>query len=108
MAQKVNLVIDQGATFESSFTLTDEDGVGLDLGSHVGNSHMRQYYTSTTFYAFTVTTSNTGIVTLSMTANATNVIPAGRYTYDVELTAPNGNVSRVVEGVASVMPGVTK
>lgn len=108
MAQKVNLVIDQGATFESSFTLTDELGVGLDLANHVGASHMRQYYTSTTFYTFTVTTTNTGIVTLGMSANTTNGIPAGRYVYDVELTAPAGTVSRVLEGIASVMPGVTK
>lgn len=108
MSQKVNISIDQGTTFETSFTLTDENGVGLNLTNYTGAAQMRQYYTSTAYYTFTVNTSNVGVITLGMTANTTNNITAGRYVYDVELTAPDGKISRVVEGMATVWPGVTR
>ena len=45
---------------------------------------------------------------LSMSANTTNSIAAGRYVYDCELTDSNGIVSRLVEGIVTVTPGVTR
>lgn len=69
---------------------------------------MRRHYTSSSFYSFSVTTSNTGVVTLTMTANTTDSVPAGRYVYDVELTDASNNISRVVEGIVTVTPQVTK
>lgn len=108
MAQKVNIVIDQGATFDTSFTLRDDDGLPLDVSTFTGRSQMRKHYTSNTYYAFTVTTSNTGIVALSMNANTTDSIASGRYVYDVELVDDAGKVSRVVEGIVTVTPTVTR
>jgi hypothetical protein len=32
----------------------------------------------------------------------------GRYLYDVEITSSEGEVSRVVEGVVTVTPGITR
>ena len=108
MAQKVNLVIDQGTTFATSFTLNDEDGFPLVLNAHSGSSQMRKHFSSNNFYSFTVSTDANGNVQLAMNAATTNSIPAGRYVYDVELTDPSFNVSRVIEGIVIVTPGVTR
>jgi hypothetical protein len=63
---------------------------------------------SSTSYAFTVGLTSIGVVSLSMSANTTSSIPAGRYLYDLEVQDQNGVVSRLVEGIVTVSPEVTK
>ena len=108
MATKANLSIDQGADFTTTITLS-EDGVGADLTGYTGAGQIRKYYTSSTSVDFEVTTSvQDSTVTLQLTSNTTNSMVAGRYVYDVELTNDSGIVSRVMEGIVTVNPGVTR
>ena len=109
MATKANLVIDQGATYSTSIDVLDEDGIAIDLTNYTGAAQMRKHYTSSNSVAFTVSLGGAdGTVTLSMTANATANIAPGRYVYDVELTSNTGVVSRVLEGIVTVTPNVTR
>lgn len=109
MATKANIYIDQGSTFSTTVTITDINGDPIDLTGYTGAGQMRKSYTSSTAYNFTISVGNTsGVVTLSMTANATANIAGGRYLYDVELTSNTGLVSRVVQGIATVNPNITK
>lgn len=109
MATKANLVIDQGSTFSADLNLTDENGDVLDLAGYTANSQIRKWYTSTSASAEFTTDINVpeGIVTLSLTAEETGNLTAGRYVYDVEIN--NGStVSRIVEGIVTVTPQVTR
>jgi hypothetical protein len=109
MAIKANIVIDQGTTFQTSINVTDDEENPIDLTGYSVQAQMRKHYTSATSYAFTATISPAlGIVTLAMPANTTNNIAAGRYVYDCELTDTNSTVSRLVEGIVTVTPGVTR
>ena len=109
MATKANLVIDQGATWNSTVTLTDPDGNYIDLSSYTGAAQMRKHYTSSTSTVFTVQLGGAnGTITLSLSANATGNVAAGRYLYDVELTDSSGTISRVFEGTVTVNPNVTR
>jgi hypothetical protein len=108
MAYKVNIVIDQGATFNTSFTLIDATDTPIDFSSYTANSQMRKSYTSSTSYAFSVGLGNNGVITLSMSANTTGSITAGRYLYDVEVQDPSAVRSRVVEGIVTVTPQITR
>jgi hypothetical protein len=108
MASKANLIIDQGTTFTTTITVTDDDGTALDLTDYTGAAQIRKHYTSSNSVNFSVSiTAATGEVTLSLTANATANIVAGRYVYDCELTN-SGTVSRVLEGIVTVTPQVTR
>lgn len=109
MASKANLVIDQGSTFSTDLTMTDENGDGLYLVGYVANAQIRKWYTSSNAAATFTATINTvsGVVTLSLTANQTSNLVAGRYVYDVELTE-SGIISRIVEGIVTVTPQVTR
>jgi len=109
MASKANLVIDQGTTFSTDLYLTDTDGSPLLLNGYTASSQMRKWYTSSSATAAFTTYVNTSssFITLSLSSTLTNTIPAGRYVYDVEIT--NGTtVSRVVEGIVTVTPQVTR
>lgn len=109
MAIKANIVIDQGTTFQTSINVTDENDNIVDLTGYSASAQMRKHYTSSNSFSFSTSISPTlGIVTLSMTSNTTNTITPGRYMYDCELTDINGAVTRLVEGIVTVTPGVTR
>lgn len=109
MASKANLVIDQGSTFSSDLTLTDENGDPLALAGYTANSQIRRWYSSTNASATFTASINTSsaVITLTLTANQTSNLVAGRYVYDVEIT-DGAEVSRIVEGIVTVTPQVTR
>lgn len=110
MAIKANLIIDQGTDYLTTFDVTDDEGNILDLTNYTGTAQMRKHYTSSVYYSFTVGFDiPNGVVSLSMTANTTNAIPAGRYVYDCELLdTSNSKRSRLVEGIVTITPQVTR
>jgi hypothetical protein len=109
MATKANIVVDQGTTFSTSINLTDDDGNPVDLTGYTGRSQMRKHYTSTNSQSFSVSlNSQQGSITLSMSANQTSNIVPGRYVYDVEIASGANVISRVVEGIVTVTPEVTR
>jgi len=109
MAIKGNIIIDQGSTFSTTVSVTDEDDLPINLTGYTANAQMRKHYSSVISYAFdTSIAANTGVITLAMSSNATNSLTAGRYVYDVEITTSGGSVSRLVEGIVTVTPGVTR
>jgi hypothetical protein len=108
MAQKINIVIDQGTTFNTTFSIVDSNDDPIDFSTYTANSQMRKSYSSSNAYTFSVAMTSSGAVTLSMTANTTSSITAGRYVYDVEVQDVSGVRSRIVEGIATVTPQVTR
>ena len=109
MATKANLVIDQGSTFSTDLTLQDENGDNLSLAGYTANSQIRKWYTSVNASATFTTSINTtsAVISLTLTANQTSNLDFGRYVYDVEIS--NGSdVSRIVEGIVTVTPQVTR
>jgi len=109
MAIKANLVIDQGTTYSTDLNLTDENGDALVLSGYSANSQIRKHYTSSNSVSFTTSiNANAGIITLSLTANQTANLTGGRYVYDVELTDASNSISRIVEGIVTVTPQVTR
>ena len=111
MATKLNLVIDQGATYtNNSIIAYDSTNTAIDFSGNTYTiaSKMRKSYSSSNAYTFTASSNSaTGNITLSMTANATANISAGRYVYDVEITSNTGAVTRVKEGIVTVTPNAT-
>ena len=109
MAIKANLVIDQGTDYSTSISLQDDQGEIANLVGYTANAQIRKTYTSSNAHTFTATIDDTsGIVLLSLTDTQTANISAGRYVYDVYLTDSSGVVSRIVEGIVTITPRVTR
>lgn len=105
------LFLEQGAYFSMSITLDDVSGANFNLVNYSASSQMRKsYYSSNATATFSVSTGNDpslGVITLTMnSANTANIYP-GRYVYDVYVTSADVRV-RVLEGIVSVTPQVTK
>jgi hypothetical protein len=45
---------------------------------------------------------------LSLPKSQTVDLEPGRYLYDVEMTSSAGDTTRVIEGIATVTPGMTR
>lgn len=109
MATRADLSIDQGADFEVTLTLTDEYGNILNLSNSNAAGQIRKSYTSQKYTGFaTSINSDSGEITLNLTAVQTSDLEAGRYVYDVELTDAANSIIRIVEGVVTVSPQVTR
>ena len=109
MAIKANIIIDQGSDFITTLNVSDDDGYAINLTGYTGAAQMRRHYTSVSKYDFDVTVNAaTGEVSMAMDSELTNSIPAGRYVYDCELTDSSGVKSRIVEGIVTVTPQVTR
>lgn len=108
MATKVNLVVDQGTTFTTSITFNDETGNTINFSTYTGAAQLRKHFTSSNSVNFTVALTSNGVVTLGLTANQTANLVAGRYVYDLEVTDSSNLISRLIEGIVTVTPNVTR
>ena len=107
MATKANISIDQGTTFNTEILLTDDAGNPLDLLGYTAESQIRRWYNSSNAVSFNVNLTN-GSILLSLDANTSSNLVYGRYLYDVVLTDGQGAVTRVVEGIVTVTPRVSR
>ena len=111
MATISNLFIDQGTTFTTTISVADGNGTALDLTGYSGIAQLRKTYESITSVPFNVTfeTPRTnGQVSLKLTRAQTAALADGRYVYDVEVTDGANTRSRLVEGIVTVTPQVTR
>lgn len=108
MATKVNLVVDQGSTFQTSVTFNDETGNTINFSTYSGAAQMRKHFTSSNSVSFSVNMTSNGVITLGLTANQTANLTSGRYVYDLEVTDATNQISRLIEGIVTVTPNVTR
>jgi hypothetical protein len=110
MATVANVFIDQGSDYSNIVTVTASNGQPLNLTGFTAASQIRKSYSSTIAYSFnaSILTAAAGRVRLQLTAEQSEAIPPGRYLYDVEVTSSGGAKTRVVEGVATITPQITK
>lgn len=105
----VNITIEQGADFASTFTITNSDGTVFNLLNNTAIAKLKKFPESTTSYSFnTSITVSTGKINLTMTDTLTSTIPAGRYYYDILITNNvTGLKTRVIEGMAFVSAAIS-
>ena len=110
MAVKFNMPIDQGADYTTTFNITDDNGVAVDMSTYSGNGMIRKSYSSSNSFALGVTANNAnGLVVVTLSANTSAAMSAGRYVYDIKVTDSVSNiVSRIAEGIVTINPQVTR
>lgn len=114
-AAKLNLAIQQGATFRKRLVRRNEKGKPINLTGFTAKLQARLNHGDTTTL-FELSTENGGVVITPLTGTidlyisdevtATFGFPG--CVYDLMLYAPNGDALRLCEGKVSVSPGVTR
>lgn len=110
MAGFAELTVEQGASYSTTVTVNGSNGSPTNLTNYTAAAQLRKSYYSSTATDFTVSISNAagGEITMTLTsANTANLTP-GRYVYDLLITSPTAVKTRVVEGIATILPSVTR
>ena len=109
MAARANIVIDQGADFQTTIDVVDLEDNVIDLTGYTGEAQIRKHYSSTNAVSFTVEIdANNGLITLTLPATASANMSPGRYVYDLRVTNSDDEVSRITEGYVTVTPMVSR
>jgi len=105
------LTVDQGSTFESTIDLVSDDGAVINVAGYVFTGQLRKSYYSanaTANLTLTILNAANGNVKVSISAANTANIKAGRYLYDIKMRDTSNTVTRLVEGVITITPQVTR
>jgi len=112
MAAYVELYMDQGATFNNVINLADDvTNANINVSGYTVRSQMRRSYYSanaTASIVCTITDAANGEITMSLAAANTANIKAGRYLFDLETVDTLSNITRVLEGIITVTPEITR
>lgn len=111
MATLSNLFIDQDADFSTTVTVNDSSDSPLDLTGYTAVGMIRKSYSSSTSTSFTIAfvdPRTSGQITMTLTDVQTGALSSGRYVYDLVITDSTGDKTRVVEGIATIKPSVTR
>jgi hypothetical protein len=109
MAIKANLIIDQGTDFSAVIDVTDTSDNAFNLTGYSVAGQMRKNYASSAATTFVASQNGTsGQIALSLSSSETADLEPGRYLYDVEIRSAANTVTRVVEGIVTVTPGITR
>jgi hypothetical protein len=110
MATYAELIVDQGSSFNTILTLTDDvSNLPINVGGYTINANIKKsYYSTNNTAVFTATINDaaTGNVQISLSAASTTSIKAGRYVYDVKISLA-GVTTRIIEGILTVTPRVS-
>jgi hypothetical protein len=105
-----NIVINQGADYSTTVTVSDGSSA-VNLVGYTATAQIRKSFDSTTAVDMTCTFADdrtSGQITLSLTDSQTSAMEWGRYVWDLLISTAGGNKTRVVEGIATVSPSVTR
>jgi hypothetical protein len=112
MASYVEIYMDQGTTFRNVINLTDDlTNSYINVSGYQVRSQMRRSYYSanaTANLVCTITDSANGEITMSLDAANTSNIKAGRYLFDLETVDRSNITVRVLEGIITVTPEITR
>ena len=104
----VNIQIEQGANFSSTFDVKRSDSSPLNLTGFSFSAKMKKHATAAGSIGFAATYGSTptdGKVTLSLTNTQTGIITAGRYEYDVLISNNfSGVKTKIFTGQVLVNP----
>jgi hypothetical protein len=114
MAVAYNTIIDQGADWYLTVTYENPAGTPINITSYTAALQIRSLPSDPTTVLSLSTgsgitiTGATGTVEVHATAAQTRAIDEGTYYYDLEITAPSGVVTRLVQGQVVVSAEVTR
>ena len=107
MGSKANIYIDKGTDFRITLEMFDGDDDDLVISTFSFFADLRKMYSSKRAAEFVVE-KNENDITLVLEADVTANLRPGKYEYDVLMRKSSGEMSKIVEGLAIVIPTITE
>lgn len=111
-AAKLDITIEQGATWAKTLVLTKANKTPMSLVGYTGKAQIRIKPGHETVLAeFTVAfiePRTSGRITFSLTDEETTELTFANAAYDLFIVSPSGTTSKLVYGAVSVVPAITQ
>lgn len=110
-AGKFNMVVEQGSTFRKQLQVKGSDGTPVNLTGYQVRGQIRIAFEDvnpTASFTCTITDAVNGIVEIVLTATLTEDLSFTKGVYDIELVAPGGAVTRLLQGNVILSKEVTR
>lgn len=114
-AGELDLVIEQGATFQKKLIWQDASGNPIDITGYIARMHIREELDSATILVELTTVNgrislggSNGEIDLLISASDTEALTFSSAVYDLELEDTGGIVTRLVEGKVRLSLEVTR
>ena len=110
MATVRNLYVDQGARFQLPFTVSDASDTVLNLLGFTAMARLKRSYESLTYtdLSIDIVDAIAGSMLLTIEPTVSLGLRYGRYVYDVLIFDEFDVPTRVLEGIVTFNPAVTK
>lgn len=102
LPENVNLTFWKGDSQEFIVRFKTDQGVAIPITGYTALAVMKASFNSSTLYTFTTTIQNTNEVKVYLPSAISKTIPAGDYIWNLQLTAPNGDVRTYLAGDVTV------
>ena len=106
-----DISLKQGETWSKVLTFKDDSDVVINVTNDTFRGQVRKHHSSTDIqatFSFTITDGPNGVVSWTLSATDSAACSSGNLVYDLEWVKQNGDVTRILEGIAEVSPEVTK
>lgn len=104
----INITIEQGADFSSSFVIKNPDESNATLTNYTVLSTLKKHSGATTGIGFSASlNSQTSTVTIGLGRTDTSSLVPGRHYYDIFIVSPSGTRTKVIEGNAMINGSAT-
>jgi hypothetical protein len=111
-AATLNLTIEKGATFILPLRLQNNDLTYVDLTGYSGRMQVRGTMADATpaldISGVQFTFDNIGHCTVKVSDTLTTALTISVGVYDLEIVAPSGDVTRLLQGKVKINPNVTR
>lgn len=110
MTTIANFEIPQGETFKRILTVVDNSKVPLNLTNYTYQGQIRKSYNSLEYVQFDIFTVDAvlGKISIELSYSVTETLIYNKYVYDIEITAQNNIKTRILEGIITTTPNVTR
>lgn len=109
-----NISAEQGSDYSATVAYTDDAGDPVNLTGYSARMQVRKFAGSATPFLTLTNTSGlaitalTGVIVVSISAAALALVPAGTYTYDLEIVDGSQKVTKLLQGNFDVDAEVTR
>lgn len=112
-AKNQSFICEKGTSFQRIVTWLDQDNQPVDVTSYSAKMQVKKDAASPLIIELSTANDRinvggvNGEVELLLTAAETAALAAGDFRYDLEMTSPLGEVTRIIQGVFSVTAEIT-
>lgn len=110
MSSQLNIYIDKGTDFRLTVELFDEDDLDLPISNYTFYSEVKKLYSSKPSAEFEIEKDDDdpNNITLVLGNDTTSQLKPGKYSYDVLMKKPSGEISKIINGLAFVISTITE